>query len=316
MERQHVLNEEAIINSFDYLLDEEVNYPVEQIPIVQHRGKMIVSLDLLEEYAYNNNIDNLGILLEQVCYSSNIHPSNISLSIRDENLYSNRYNVDMVATLLDENVDIMLETKDLGYVITTGKASRPKSDGTLILRQTKTIAPASDPHNILSQQEYNLEMKRNKDFVDTVKELEYKGMFWPRKKLAQLLAWIHRKAYEFNAKIKRDPNNAAFWRRLLSLATRVIEWITKRLHNLVSDDKNKIDDESGNIKEWWKEKFSSPVYQDKAKLKMSLDDHKDEWEIDRKSRTITTSNGQKIKIDDFDKNLYDNDWESHLHAKD
>ena len=314
IERHQFLNEDVIINSFDYLLDEETNYPIEQIPIIEHRGKMIVSLDLLEEYAYNNNIDNLDILLEQVCYSSNIHPSNISLSIRDENLYSNRYNVDMVATLLDENVDIMLETgnQNLGFGIHTSKTSKHNDDA-LILNQTTTTTPASDPNNILDKQEYELEVKRNKDFVDTVKELEYKGMFWPRKKLAQLLAWIHRKAYEFNAKIKRDPNNSAFWRKLLGLATRVIEWITKRLHNLVSDNENKIDDESGNIKEWWREKLSSPIFQNKAKVRMNINGTKHEMEVDRKTKTITMSDGKKVPMD-FDMNNLD--WESHLHDKD
>lgn len=312
MERQHVLNEDTLINSFDYLLDEETNYPIDQIPIVQHGGRMVISLDLLEEYAYNNDIDNLGVLIEQVCYSSNIHPSNITLSIRDENLYSNRYNVDMVAILLDENVDVILETNDIGFGIHTSKTSK-HNDDSVIVNQTTTTTRASDPNDILDKEESELEVKRNKDFVDTVKKLEYQGMFWPRKTLAKMLAWVHRKAYEFNAKIKRDPNNAPFWRKLLSLATRVIEWITRRLHNFVSDDKNKIEDKSSNIKEWWREKFDSPVFQDKATLRINANGQKNQFEIDRKAKTLTTPDGKKVSMDGFD--FKDLDWESHLHDK-
>lgn len=254
IERHQFLNEDVIINSFDYLLDEETNYPIEQFPIIEHRGKMIISLDLLEEYAYNNDIDNLGVLIEQVCYSSNIHPSNITLSIRDENLYSNRYNVDMVATLLDENVDIMLdhswemlnESDDKKWHAVEKVYSN--SDKPDRIGLTRSIEDDEDGKISVTHIR-----ERNKDFVDTVKELEYKGMFWPRKKLAQLLAWFHRISYEFNAKIKRDPDHASWWRKLLGYATRAIEWITKRLHNLVSDSDNQLGDDadSSNLKKWY-----------------------------------------------------------------
>ena len=248
------MQEDKIIDSFDYLLDEETNYPIEQIPIIEHGGKMVISLDLLEEYAYNNDIDNLGVLLEQVCYSSNIHPSNISLSIKDENLYSNRYNVDMVAILLDENVDVML---DHSWEILN------ESDGTKWYATEKNYSNSDHPDRIglIRSIENDKDGKvsvthireRNKNFIDTVKELEYKGMFWPRKKLAQVLAWIHRQAYEFNAKIKRDPEHASWWRKLLGYATRAIEWITQKLHNLVSDSDNQLGDDadSSNLKKWY-----------------------------------------------------------------
>lgn len=250
IERHQILNEDAIINSFDYLLDEETNYPIDQIPIVQHGGRIVISLDLLEEYAYNNNIDNLGVLLEQVCYSSGIHPSNISLSIRDENLYSNRYNTELVATLLDENVDVMVQSSPFFLIESDDKRTLTAVQKTYYNNNSDRIGLS---RSIEGGPTITHIREKNKDFVDTVKELEYKGMFWPRKKIAQLLKWIHKKAYEFNAKIRRDPENAAWWRKLLSYATRAIEWCTKRLHNLVSDSDNQIgdDEESSKLKKWY-----------------------------------------------------------------
>ena len=82
--------------------------------------------------------------------------------------------------------------------------------------------------------------ENGKDVTNAVKELEYKGMFWPRKKLAQMLAWLHKKARAYNEKLSKDPKNNKWYQKILGYITRAIEKVTKWLHNKVSNDENQI----------------------------------------------------------------------------
>lgn len=79
-------------------------------------------------------------------------------------------------------------------------------------------------------------------------KITHEGMFWPRQKLAQLLKWLNKKAFEFNLKVRHAGDKAPFWKRCLKVITDCIEWVTRKLHNLVSDDKNQIEWKSNDSK--------------------------------------------------------------------
>lgn len=79
-------------------------------------------------------------------------------------------------------------------------------------------------------------------------KIKHEGMFWPRQKLAQLLKWLNKKAFEFNLKVRHAGDKAPFWKQCLKVITDCIEWVTRKLHNLVSDDKNQIEWKSNDSK--------------------------------------------------------------------
>ena len=76
-----------------------------------------------------------------------------------------------------------------------------------------------------------------KDMYD---KLQYKGMSWPREKLAKILKWAHKKAYEYNKKIHEKGDKAAWYQKALQFLTRIIEFCTRKLHNFVSNKDNQI----------------------------------------------------------------------------
>lgn len=86
--------------------------------------------------------------------------------------------------------------------------------------------------NDAQQAEHNAE--------EMYKQLQYKGMAAPRQWIAKILKWANKKAYEFNRKVKEAGPKAQWWKKALSVITNIIEWCTRKLHNLVANKDNQI----------------------------------------------------------------------------
>jgi hypothetical protein len=54
------------------------------------------------------------------------------------------------------------------------------------------------------------------------------------------IASLNSKMHEYIKKTKEDPKNAGIFRKIASKIAQVIEWLTRRLHNLVNNKNNAI----------------------------------------------------------------------------
>lgn len=198
---------EDFIDSLSVLSEAEYLTHPSEVPLLEWNGIPHISLEYLCEFANNNGIADLGTALSYICETSNVS-GNIGVTILDYNIIDPNYKP-IVEGFMKSGVDII--------GIPTYSA-----DGAYLLDLFCEDAEAI--HQV----------------TDTVEKLKYQGMFWPRKKLAELIAWFHRKSYEINAEIKRNPDKTPWYKKILGYITRAVEWCTKRMHNLVSDDKNQI----------------------------------------------------------------------------
>ena len=198
---------EDFIDSLSILAESEYLTHPSEVPLLEWNGIPHISLEYLCEFANNNGIADLGTALSYICETSNVS-GNIGVTILDYNIIDPNYKP-IVEGFMKSGVDII--------GIPTYSA-----DGAYLLDLFCEDAEAV--HQV----------------TDTVEKLKYQGMFWPRKKLAELIAWFHRKSYEINAEIKRNPDKTPWYKKILGYITRAVEWCTKRMHNMVSDDKNQI----------------------------------------------------------------------------
>ena len=80
---------------------------------------------------------------------------------------------------------------------------------------------------------------------EQIQKLEYKSMNAPRRVIAQTIAWLHRKAAQFNNKLHNagmKDGKIPWYKKMLSYITRAIEFLTRKLHNAVSDKDNQLDE--------------------------------------------------------------------------
>lgn len=198
---------EDFIDSLSELTEAEYLTHPSEVPLLEWNGIPHISLEYLCEFANNNGISDLGEALSYICETSNVNGS-LGVTILDYNIIDPNYKP-IVEGFMKSGVDIIgIPTYSV--------------DGAYLLDLFCEDAEAI--HQV----------------TDTVEKLKYSGMFWPRKKLAELIAWFHRKSYEINAEIKRNPDKTPWYKKILGYITRAIEWCTKRMHNLVSDSKNQI----------------------------------------------------------------------------
>lgn len=76
-----------------------------------------------------------------------------------------------------------------------------------------------------------------------IEELKYKSMNAPRRVIAQAIAWLHRKAAEYNNALHNkgmQDGKIPWYKKMLSYITRAIEFLTRKLHNAVSDKDNQL----------------------------------------------------------------------------
>lgn len=198
---------EDFIDSLSELTEAEYLTHPSEVPLLEWNGIPHISLEYLCEFANNNGISDLGEALSYICETSNVNGS-LGVTILDYNIIDPNYKP-IVEGFMKSGVDII--------GIPTYSA-----DGAYLLDLFCEDAEAV--HQV----------------TDTVEKLKYNGMFFPRKKLAELIAWFHRKSYEINAEIKRNPSKTPWYKKILGYITRAVEWCTKRMHNMVSDSKNQI----------------------------------------------------------------------------
>ena len=80
-----------------------------------------------------------------------------------------------------------------------------------------------------------------------LEKFKYESQNKPRQWLSKIIAWLHEKLYNFNAKLKADPEHASWWKKLIGHITRVLETLTRKLHNAVSAKEYEIKAKSENI---------------------------------------------------------------------
>ena len=86
------------------------------------------------------------------------------------------------------------------------------------------------------------------DIKEKVEKAEkYGDINFIRKFLAEKIAWAHGKLKEFNDKVRTAGDKAPWYKKMISYLTRALEWMTRKMHNLVSG-KYQIADPDDNAK--------------------------------------------------------------------
>lgn len=80
-----------------------------------------------------------------------------------------------------------------------------------------------------------------------LKKFNYESQNKPRQWLSKAIAWLHEKLYNFNAKLRANPENASRIKKIIGYITRLLESLTRKLHNMVSAKEYQITQSSNQV---------------------------------------------------------------------
>ena len=136
-------------------------------------------------------------------------------------------------------------------------------------------------------------------------KIKYDGMFAPRAWLLKCLKWLNQKAFQFKVKYQQNPDKP-FWKKCLTIISDCIEWVTRHLHNLISNDKNKIDWSSHDDKfSAWGQK--QPFHQENL-AKMEKD--RKEFEAATKEQLDKRRAATNKALNDYDNAISRHDYDA------
>jgi hypothetical protein len=129
----------------------------------------------------------------------------------------------------------------VGHALGKGGNPNPaRTDGPVsdeYLRKTANAAAGRPDTPPNKKDDKTVEKVAKQAGIDNIaKQAEGKDRGWFASKIASL----NSKMREYIAKTKKDPKNAGFFRKIATKIAQVIEWLTRRLNNIISSDKNQI----------------------------------------------------------------------------
>lgn len=144
-------------------------------------------------------------------------------------------------------------------------------------------------------------------------QIKYKGMNAGRAWLAKMLKWCNQKAYEFNRKVRLAGKDAPWWKRALSIITNCIEYLSRRLHNFVSDKQNQIlgkseqeleNDKSLKDHMYWQSDYNHQMKKASEAIKEVIDKNRNDNTI-RKPLTPEEIEKKKAKMTPEERKKYE-----------
>ena len=260
-----------LLESMVYI--EPVNSPA-MVPVVENAriGANVVALEDIMKFSESNGIEDLGYTLSCVCEASGVDKSTIAFSIQEENLIGYKQYSDIVQDILSENVDVFvypISRESGAYQLADTAVSYLEAYGddslleAFINNDFNAFCEATENVN-MDKVEIDPKTKKGyiKDKDGTWKEitsgntgkldngiviihklrrLKQEAIDKPRDWIAKQIAALNQKMREFITKAETgDPKKRGFFMKIKEKIARVIEWLTRKLTNIVRREKDTV----------------------------------------------------------------------------
>ena len=260
-----------LLESMQYI--EPVNSPA-MVPVVENAriGANVVALEDIMKFAESNGIEDLGYALSCVCEASNVDKSTIAFSIQEENIIGYQQYSDIVQDILSENVDVFVSpiSRESGaYQLADTAVSYLETydDDSLLEAFTNNDFDAFyEATEKVDMDKVEIDPKTKKGYIqdkdgtwkeitsgDTgrldngivimhkLRRLKQEAVDKPRDWVAKQIAALNQKMREFITKAETgDPKKRGFFMKIKEKIARVIEWLTRKLTNIVRREKDTV----------------------------------------------------------------------------
>ena len=260
-----------LLESMQYI--EPINSAA-MVPVVENAriGANVVALEDIMKFSESNGIEDLGYALSCVCEASNVDKSTIAFSIQEENIIGYQQYSDIVQDILSENVDVFvypISRESGAYQLADTAVSYLEAYGddslleAFINNDFNAFCEATENVN-MDKVEIDPKTKKGyiKDKDGTWKEitsgntgkldngiviihklrrLKQEAIDKPRDWIAKQIAALNQKMREFITKAETgDPKKRGFFMKIKEKIARVIEWLTRKLTNIVRREKDTV----------------------------------------------------------------------------
>ena len=260
-----------LLESMQYI--EPINSPA-MVPIVENAriGANVVALEDIMKFSESNGIEDLGYALSCVCEASNVDKSTIAFSIQEENIIGYQQYSDIVQDILSENVDVFvypISRESGAYQLADTAVSYLEAYGDDSLLE----AFINNNFDIFYEATENVNMDKveidpktkkgyikDKDgtwkeitsgntgkldngivIIHKLRRLKQEAIDKPRDWIAKQIAALNQKMREFITKAETgDPKKRGFFMKIKEKIARVIEWLTRKLTNIVRREKDTV----------------------------------------------------------------------------
>ena len=260
-----------LLESMKYI--EPVNSPA-MVPVVENAriGANVVALEDIMKFSESNGIEDLGYALSCVCEASNVDKSTIAFSIQEESLIGYQYYSDIVQDILSENVDVFvspISRDSTVYQLAESAVSYLEEyddDSLLEAFVNNDFNVFYEATEKVDMDKVEIDPKTKKGYIqdkdgtwkeitsgDTgrldngivimhkLRRLKQEAVDKPRDWIAKQIAALNQKMREFITKAETgDPKKRGFFMKIKEKIARVIEWLTRKLTNIVRREKDTV----------------------------------------------------------------------------
>ena len=264
----------SLLENMSYLTEEESQYHAAMVPVVENAriGANVVALEDIMKFSESNGIEDLGYALSCVCEASNVDKSTIAFSIQEENIIGYQQYSDIVQDILSENVDVFvypISRESGAYQLADTAVSYLEAYGddslleAFINNDFNAFCEATENVNM---DKVEIDPKTKKGYIqdkdgtwkevtsgDTgkldngiviihkLRRLKQEAVDKPRDWVAKQIAALNQKMREFITKAETgDPKKRGFFMKIKEKIARVIEWLTRKLTNIVRREKDTV----------------------------------------------------------------------------
>lgn len=99
----------SLLESMDYLTEDESVYNAAMVPIVENRriGANVVALEDIMEFCESNGIEDMGYAVSQICEASNVEPSTLAFSVQETSVIADDDMAQLVSDVISEGCNVL-----------------------------------------------------------------------------------------------------------------------------------------------------------------------------------------------------------------
>lgn len=223
----------ALLDEMTYLTEEESAYYPAMVPVLENSriGAYTIALEDINEFCESNGIEDMGYAVSQICEASQIQPSDVVFTIKEENIIGNDELAGLAANIMNEGIGIAavpISTNDPFYVLAdiALEACQYGNDSLLeayVNRDWDAFAEAEEAKQAADQN-----ANTDANGADKGKEKEAESLLakvksaatWPARQISKMIAALERWSYQ-----NKNAEGA-----IKSRIAKAINWLMKLLH--------------------------------------------------------------------------------------
>ena len=260
-----------LLESMEYI--EPVNSPA-MVPVVENAriGANVVALEDIMKFSESNGIEDLGYALSCVCEASSVDKSTIAFSVQEESLIGYQGYSNIVRDILSENIDVFvspISRESTVYQLAESAVSYLEEyDNDYLLEAfvNNDFDAFYEATENVNMDKVEIDPKTKKGYIQDkdgtwkeitsgntgkldngiviihkLRRLKQEAVDKPRDWIAKQIAALNQKMREFITKAETgDPKKRGFFMKIKEKIARVIEWLTRKLTNIVRREKDTV----------------------------------------------------------------------------